>query len=78
VDAARGLRLTAGRPGHPECMQLKRTLAALMIAGTAVLTGCAGTNTDVTRGETDCDSGNNNSHDENCTQTGTPTPADNT
>ena len=64
--------------GHPEYMQLKRTLAALMIAGTTVLTGCAGTNTDVTRGETDCDSGNDNSHDEQCTQTGTPNPSDNT
>jgi hypothetical protein len=59
-------------------MQLKRTLAALMIAGTAVLTGCAGSNTDVTRGETDCDGGSSNSHDENCDQTGTPDPADNT
>jgi hypothetical protein len=64
--------------GHREPMRLKRTLAAFLIAGTTVLTGCAGANTDVTRGETDCDSGNNNSHDENCTQTGTPTPADNT
>ena len=59
-------------------MRLKRTLAALVIAGTTVLTGCAGTNTDVQRGETNCDSGNNNTHDENCDQTGTPTPADNT
>ena len=64
--------------GHREAMRLKRTLAAFLIAGTTVLTGCAGTNTDVTRGETDCDSGNNNSHDENCTPSGTPTPADNT
>ena len=59
-------------------MRLKRTLAAVVIAGSAVLTGCAGTNTDVTRGETNCDGGTNNSQDENCTQTGTPTPADNT
>jgi hypothetical protein len=59
-------------------MRLKRTLAAVLIAGTTVLTGCAGTNTDVTRGETDCDGGSQNSHDNNCTQTGTPTPADNT
>jgi predicted small secreted protein len=59
-------------------MQLKRTLVALAIAGSTVLTGCAGTNTDVTRGETNCDSGNNNTHDENCNETGTPTPANNT
>ncbi len=59
-------------------MRLKTTLAAVLIAGTTVLTGCAGTNTDVTRGETNCDSGNNNTHDENCTQTGTPDPAENT
>jgi hypothetical protein len=78
VDAARGLRLTSARRGHPERMRLKTTLAALVIASTAVLTGCAGSNTDVTRGETDCDSGGGNSHDQNCTQTGTPNPADNT
>jgi predicted small secreted protein len=78
VDAARGLRLTAARRGHPEPMRLKRTLAALVIAGTTVLTGCAGTNTDVTRGETNCDGGEQNSHDQNCTKTSTPTPADNT
>jgi hypothetical protein len=59
-------------------MRLNRTLAALVIAGTTVLTGCAGSNVDVQRGETDCDSGNNNSHDENCAQTGTPDPAEDT
>ena len=59
-------------------MRLKRTIVALAIAGSTVLTGCAGTNTDVTRGETDCDGGQNNSHDEHCGQTGTPDPADNT
>ena len=64
-------------------MRLKRTLVALAIAGSTALTGtamtgCAGSNTDVTRGETDCDGGNNNTHDENCGQTGTPDPADNT
>ena len=58
-------------------MRLKRTLVALTIAGSAVLTGCAGSNTDVTRGETNCDSGDNNTHDENCNP-GTPTPANNT
>ena len=71
-------RLAPARPGHRVGMQLNRTLAALMIAGSAVLTGCAGTNTDVTRGETDCDGGDTNTHDENCTQTGSPNPADNT
>ena len=59
-------------------MRLNRTLAALVIAGTTVLTGCAGTNTDVTRGETNCDSGNNNSHDENCSESPAPDPAENT
>jgi hypothetical protein len=58
-------------------MRLKRTAASLLVAG-ALLSGCAGTNTDVERGETNCDSGGNNSQDQNCTQTGTPTPADNT
>jgi hypothetical protein len=42
-----------------------------------MLTGCAGTNTNLERGETDCDAGQN-SHDQNCTESGTPTPADNT
>ncbi|MGY5882373.1 hypothetical protein [Modestobacter lacusdianchii] len=59
-------------------MRLKRTLVALVIAGSTALTGCAGENTDLQRGETDCDGGNNNSHDESCDQTGTPDPAENT
>jgi len=59
-------------------MRLKRTLAAFLIACATMLTGCAGTNTDVQRGETNCDSGQNDSHDQNCTQTGTPSPANNT
>ena len=58
-------------------MRLTRTAASLLVAG-ALLSGCAGTNTDVERGETNCDSGSNNSQDQNCAQTGTPTPADNT
>jgi hypothetical protein len=64
--------------GTDVAMRMKRTFAALAIAGTTVLTGCAGSNTDVTRGETNCDGGNGNSHDEHCTQTGTPNPADDT
>ena len=72
------MRLSATGRGHRLSMQLKRTVAAVMIAGTAVLTGCAGTNTDVQRGETNCDAGSDNSHDENCDQTGTPNPSDNT
>jgi hypothetical protein len=56
-------------------MRLKKTAAAVLLA--AALTGCAGTNTDVTRGETNCDGGQN-SQDENCAQTGTPSPAENT
>ena len=59
-------------------MRLKTTLAALMIAGTTVLTGCAGSNVDLQRGETDCDGGTTNTHDENCEQTGTPDPAEDT
>ena len=59
-------------------MRLTRTLVALAIAGSTVLTGCGGSNNDLTRGETDCDAGSSsNSQDENCTE-GTPTPADNT
>lgn len=60
-------------------MRIKRTLVALAIAGTTVLTGCGGSNTDLTRGETNCDAGgsNSNSQDQNCNP-GTPTPADNT
>jgi hypothetical protein len=59
-------------------MRLKRTLVALAIAGTTVLTGCGGSNTDLTRGETNCDAGNNsNSQDANCNP-GTSTPANNT
>ena len=50
----------------------------MMIAGTAALTGCAGENTDLERGETNCDAGSGNSHDENCSQTDTPSPSDNT
>jgi hypothetical protein len=59
-------------------MRLKRTLTVALIAGTTVLTGCAGSNTDVERGETNCDAGQGNSHDENCTKTDTPTPAEDT
>jgi hypothetical protein len=77
VDPAGRLRLTSPRRGHPHGMRLKRTLAAVAIAGTTMLTGCAGTNTNLERGETDCDAGQN-SHDQNCTESGTPTPADNT
>ena len=56
---------------------------ALAIAGSTALTGtaltgCGGSNTDITRGETDCDGGNNNSHDENCTESTPPDPAENT
>ena len=59
-------------------MHLKRTLAAVMIAGTAALTGCAGTNPDLERGETNCDGGTN-SQDADCTESGgTQSPAENT
>ena len=59
-------------------MRLKRTLVALAIAGSAALTGCGGTNTDIGRGETDCDGGNTNTHDENCPENEPIDPADNT
>jgi len=77
VDPAGGLRLTAAPRGQCGCMHLKRTLAAVMIAGAAALTGCAGENTDLERGETNCDGGTN-SQDEDCAETGTPSPAENT
>jgi hypothetical protein len=59
-------------------MRLKKSAVAVLIAASTTLMGCAGTNTDVTRGETNCDSGSNNSQDQNCTQTGTPSPAEDT
>jgi hypothetical protein len=59
-------------------MRLKKTAVAVLIAASTALTGCAGSNTDVTRGETNCDGGEGNAQDENCAETGTPTPADNT
>jgi predicted small secreted protein len=58
-------------------MRLKNTAVAVLIAASTALTGCAGSNTDVERGETNCDGGQS-SQDENCAQTSTPTPADNT
>ena len=64
--------------GTAPSMHIKRTLVALAIAGSTVLTGCGGSNTDLQRGETNCDAGNNsNSQDQNCNP-GTPTPANNT
>jgi hypothetical protein len=59
-------------------MRLKRTLVALAIAGSTALTGCGGTNTDLQRGETDCDGGDTNSQDENCGSEEPIDPADNT
>jgi hypothetical protein len=59
-------------------MRLKNTAVAVLIAASTALTGCAGSNTDVERGETNCDGGDTNSQDQNCAETGTPTPADNT
>ena len=59
-------------------MRLKKTLVALAVVASTALTGCGGSNLDVDRGETDCDGGNNNTHDENCQEGGTPTPANNT
>ena len=60
-------------------MRLKKTLVALAIAGstalTGGLTGCGGDNTDLQRGETDCDAGQS-THDENCEKDSMPAPAD--
>lgn len=55
-------------------MDLRKPLVALALAGSlAGLTGC-GDNTDVSRGETNCDAGSstaaNNPHDASCQQTG--------
>jgi hypothetical protein len=53
-------------------MDLKRPLVLLAIAGSLV---ACGDNTDIDRGETDCDSSGqqaNNSHDASCQETGTP------
>ena len=72
------MRLSRTRCGHGLRMHLKRTLLAVLVTGTTLLTGCAGSNTDVQRGETNCDAGSDNSHDQNCDQTGTPNPSDNT
>ena len=81
MDPTGALRLTAARGGHRDGMRLKTTLVALAIAGstalTGGLTGCAGTNTDIGRGETDCDGGNNNTHDENCPSNEPIDPSDN-
>jgi hypothetical protein len=59
-------------------MRLKKTAVAVLIAASTTLTGCAGSNTDVERGETNCDGGEGNAQDENCAETSTPTPAENT
>ena len=54
-------------------MRLKTTLVALAIAGSTALTGCGGDNTDLQRGETDCDAGQS-THDENCEKESLPAP----
>jgi hypothetical protein len=59
-------------------MRLKKTLVVLALVGSTALTGCAGSNTDLKRGETNCDSDGTNSHDKACTPDSTPTPANNT
>jgi len=59
-------------------MRLKKALAVLALVASTALTGCAGSNTDLKRGETNCDSGDTNTHDENCTSGSSPTPANNT
>lgn len=54
-------------------MDLKRPLVVLAVAGSLV--ACGGDNTDLQRGETNCDSsgqGAANSHDATCAETGSP------
>jgi hypothetical protein len=53
-------------------MDLKRPVLLLVIVGSLV---ACGANTDLQRGETNCDSSGqeaNNSHDASCDQTGAP------
>jgi hypothetical protein len=55
-------------------MDLKKPLVVLAILGSLV---ACGDNTNVDRGETDCDSSGqqaNNPHDASCAETGTPDP----
>jgi hypothetical protein len=55
-------------------MDLKKPLVVLAILGSLV---ACGDNTNVDRGETDCDSSGqeaNNPHDASCSETGTPDP----
>jgi hypothetical protein len=55
---------------HTPCMDLRRPLLVLALVGS--LTAC-GDNTDVQRGETNCDStatSANNPHDASCDETG--------
>jgi hypothetical protein len=59
-------------------MRWKKTLVVLALVGSTALTGCAGSNTDLKRGETNCDSDGTNSHDAKCTSNPTSTPANNT
>ena len=59
-------------------MRLKRTLVALAIVGSTALTGCGGSNNDLTRGETNCDDDNGGQNSQDTCGPGTPTPADNT
>jgi hypothetical protein len=58
-------------------MDLRKPVVVLAVLGSLV---ACGDNTDVGRGETDCDSSTtaaNNSHDASCSETGTPDPGGN-
>ena len=78
MDPTGRLRLAHAPRGHPVGMRLKTTLVALGIAGSTALTGCGGSNTDLERGETNCDGGDTNSQDSNCQEDQAPDPAENT
>ena len=71
---------TRGAAGHAAVMDLKRPLVALALAG--ALAGCSsagtGGNTDLDRGEHDCQSSNLDSAGDTCAPSGTPDPAENT
>jgi hypothetical protein len=59
-------------------MDLKRPLLVLALAGSLV--ACGGDNTNLERGETNCDSSGeeaSNPHDASCAETGTPGAEDN-
>ncbi|MCW2741756.1 MAG: hypothetical protein JWR45_2178 [Blastococcus sp.] len=71
------VRFRARRVADTPHMDLKKPLIVLALLGSLV---ACGDNTNVDRGETNCDSSGqqaNNAHDASCQQTGTPDPSGN-